>query len=178
MAPWVFSAPALAFVVGPALVARQVGPYTVGFAALAAVVTLTFGAAVQPLVPRIARHTGERQAVVGLLLTTAGTAVLAVNAQLGSPAVAVAAAALLGIAYGICIVAGLVEVQAMADPHSLAGLTGIYYSLTYLGFTLPVILAELVRLAPYQYLLAALTAVCLGCAVIVGHNLRTGHRPA
>ena len=56
MAPWVFSAPALAFVVGPALVARQVGPYSVGFAALAAVVTLTFGAAVQPLVPRIARH--------------------------------------------------------------------------------------------------------------------------
>ncbi len=177
MAPWVFTAPALAFVVGPSLVARQVGPYTVGFAALAAVVALTFGAAVQPLVPRIARLTGERQAVVGLLIATAGTAILAVNAQLGAPGLAVAAAALLGVAYGICIVAGLVEVQAMADPHSLAGLTGIYYSLTYLGFTLPVILAELVHFAPYQYLLAAVAAVCLACAVIVGHNLKATHRP-
>ena len=65
------------------------------------------------------------------------------------------AAALLGLGYGICIVAGLVEVQAMADPHSLAGLTGIYYSLTYLGFALPVILAELAHLASYQYLLAS-----------------------
>ena len=65
----------------------------------------------------------------------------------------------------------------MADPHSLAGLTGIYYSLTYLGFTLPVILAELVHLAPYQYLLAAVAAVCLACAVIVGHNLKVTHRP-
>ena len=87
-----------------------------------------------------------------------------------------AAAVLLGIAYGICIVAGLVEVQAMADPHSLAGLTGIYYSLTYLGFTLPVILAELAHVAPYGYLLAVLAAICLGCAVIVGHNLKI--RPA
>ncbi len=172
MAPWVFSAPALAFVVGPALVAGRVGSYSVGFAALAAVVTLAFGAAVQPLVPRIARQTGERQGVVGLLVASAGTAVLAVNAQLGSPALAVAAAVLLGIAYGICIVAGLVEVQAMADPHSLAGLTGIYYSLTYLGFTLPVILAELAHVVPYGYLLAVLAAICLGCAVIVGHNLK------
>ena len=162
MAPWVFAAPALAFVVGPALVARPVGPYVVGFATLAAVVALTLGAAVQPLVTRIARYTGGRQAVVGLGMAAAGTAVLAVDAQVTSPALAIIAAALLGIAYGICIVAGLIEVQAMADPHSLAGLTGIYYSLTYLGFALPVILAELAHLASYEFLLAALTAICLG----------------
>ncbi len=173
MAPWVFSAPALAFVVGPALVAQQVEPYVVGFAALAAVVTLTFGAAVQPLVPRIARYTGGRQAVVGLGLAAAGTAVLAADAKVTSPALAVGVAALLGIAYGICIVAGLVEVQAMADPHSLAGLTGIYYSLTYLGFALPVVLAEFAHLVPYQYLLIALTAICLACAVVVGRNLKS-----
>jgi hypothetical protein len=173
MAPWVFSAPALAFVVGPALVAQEVEPYDVGFATLAAVVTLTFGAAVQPFVSQIARYTGGRQGVVGLSISAAGVAILAVDAQLASPALAVIAAALLGIAYGICIVAGLVEVQAMADPHSLAGLTGIYYSLTYLGFALPVILAELAHFAPYAYLLVALTAICLGCAVIVGRNLRS-----
>ena len=176
MAPWVFSAPALAFVVGPSLVAPAVEPYMVGFATLAAVVALTLGAAVQPLVSQIARYTGGRQAVVGLGVTAAGTAILAADAQLRSPALAVIAAALLGLGYGICIVAGLVEVQAMADPHSLAGLTGIYYSLTYLGFALPVILAELVHFAAYQYLLAALTAICLGCAALVARNL-TSTRP-
>ena len=176
MAPWVFSAPALAFVVGPALVAPEVGPYDVGFAALAAVVTLTFGAAVQPLVPHIARHTGDRQAVVGLIATAAGIGVLVVDAQLISPALALLAAALLGIAYGICIVAGLVEVQAMADPHSLAGLTGIYYSLTYLGFVLPVALAELAHLTSYRYLLIGLTAICVVCAVVVGRSLKAPRR--
>ncbi|HSU37739.1 MAG TPA: MFS transporter [Propionibacteriaceae bacterium] len=175
MAPWVFSAPALAFVVGPSLVAQAVEPYVVGFATLAAVVTLTFGAAVQPLVPQIARYSGDRQAVVGLGLAAVGIAILAVDARLHSSALAVCAAALLGLGYGICIVAGLVEVQAMADPHSLAGLTGIYYSLTYLGFALPVILAELAHLAPEEYLLAALTAICLGCAALVARNLRSAH---
>jgi len=173
MAPWVFSAPALAFVVGPSLVASEVEPYVVGFATLAAVVTLTFGAAVQPLVSQIARYTGGRQAVVGLGVTAAGTAILAIDGQLSSPVLAVIAAALLGLGYGICIVAGLVEVQAMADPHSLAGLTGIYYSLTYLGFALPVILAELAHFASYQYLLAALAVICLGCAALVGRNLKS-----
>jgi MFS family permease len=177
MAPWVFSAPALAFVVGPSLVAPEVEPYVVGFATLAAVVTLTFGAAVQPLVSQIARYTGGRQAVVGLGVTAIGIAILAVDAQVRSPALAVIAAALLGLGYGICIVAGLVEVQAMADPHSLAGLTGLYYSLTYLGFALPVILAELAHFASYQYLLAALTAICLGCAAIVAGNLSRKSQP-
>jgi hypothetical protein len=127
------------------------------------VVTLTFGAAVQPLVSQIARHTGGRQAVVGLGVAAVGIAILAVDAQLSSPALAVIAAALLGLGYGICIVAGLVEVQAMADPHSLAGL--------------PVILAELAHFASYQYLLAALTAICLGCAAIVARNLSRKFQP-
>jgi len=140
------------------------------------VVTLTFGAAVQPLVSQIARYTGGRQAVVGLGIAAAGIAILAVDAQLSSPALAVTAAALLGLGYGICIVAGLVEVQAMADPHSLAGLTGLYYSLTYLGFALPVLLAELAHFASYPYLLGALTAICLGCAAIVARNLSTAQR--
>ncbi len=172
MAPWVFGAPALAFVVGPALISRELGAGQVGFATLAAVVALASGAAVQPLVPVIGRLTGGRQAVVGLVVLAIGCVLLAVVARLGSAPLAAVAAGLLGIAYGICIVAGLVEVQAMADPHSLAGLTGIYYSLTYLGFALPVVLAALSHLVGYPYLLAGLTLVCLLCAVVVARNLR------
>jgi MFS family permease len=168
MAPWVFTAPALAFVVGPALVADEVGSYRVGFAALAAVVTLAFGAAVQPLVPALTRRSGGRPGTVGLLLAVVGTAALAFDARLHAPALALAAAAVLGAAYGICLVAGLVEVQAMADPHSLAGLTGIYYSLTYLGFTLPVILAELASQATYAQLLVGVALTGLAGAALTG----------
>jgi hypothetical protein len=166
LAPWVFTAPALAFVIGPALVAGQVGSYRVGFAALAAVLTLAFGAAVQPLVPALTRRSGGRPGTVGMLLAVVGTVVLAVDARLQSPALALVAAAVLGAAYGICLVAGLVEVQAMADPHSLAGLTGIFYSLTYLGFTLPVILSALAQHATYGQLLVGVAIIGLAGAAL------------
>ncbi|MCW2811206.1 MAG: putative arabinose efflux permease, family [Friedmanniella sp.] len=168
MAPWVFAAPAMAFVVGPALVAGQVGPYRVAFAALAAVVTLAFGAGVQPFVPALARRTGGRPGAVGLGLVALATAVLAVDASVRSPGLALVCAAGFGLGYGICIVAGLVEVQAMADPHSLAGLTGVYYALTYGGFVLPVLLAGLAYAVPYPGLLAAVALLALACTALVG----------
>ena len=180
MAPWVFAAPALAFVVGPALVASRVGSYRLAFAALAAVVALVLGAAVQPLAPALGRWSRGRAAVVGLVLVALATLLLAVGgAGRGSVAATLAAAALLGPGYGICIVTGLVEVQAMADPDSLAGLTGIYYSLTYVGFVLPVLLATLVATAGYLALLVAVAVLCAACAVVVAVALgRTSPGPA
>jgi MFS family permease len=174
MAPWVFAAPALAFVVGPALVADRTGAHRIGFATLAAVVTLVAGAAVQPGVPWLARVTRGRHGVTGLLVCALATALLAADAVLLSPVLATATAALFGAAYGICVVAGLVEVQAMADPDSLAGLTGIYWSLTYAGFALPTVLAGLARHLPYDLLLLGVTAACLGSAVVVARTARGG----
>ncbi|GAA3561028.1 MFS transporter [Microlunatus spumicola] len=175
MAPWVFGAPALAFVVGPALVADRTGSYRIAYAALAAVVTLACGAGVQPFVPRLARLVGGRQAVLGLLLTAVATLLLAVDVQLRSVTLALVAAALLGTAYGICILTGLVETQALADPERLAAPTGVYYSLIYVGFLLPVVLSELTRVAPEPVLLVVVAAVCAGCAVVVARGLRTTH---
>ncbi len=173
MAPWVFGAPALAFVVGPALVGDRTGGYRVAFAALAAVVTLACGAGVQPLVPRLARRVGGRQAVLGLGLTAVGTLLLAVDVRTRSVGLALLAAALLGTAYGICILTGLVETQALADPERVAGLTGVYYSLIYVGFLLPVLLSELARLVSEQALLVVVAAGCVACAVAVVRGLRT-----
>ena len=173
MAPWVFGAPALAFVVGPALVAERTGAHRIAFAALAAVVTLAFGAGVQPFVPRLARLVRGRQAVVGLGLAGVATALLAVDVDLASVPLALLAAALLGLAYGICILTGLVETQALADPERVAGLTGVYYSLIYVGFVLPVVLSGLAALAPEPLLLALVALVCLGCAAAVERGLRT-----
>jgi MFS family permease len=158
MAPWVFAAPALAFVVAPALVSGDVA-----LSALLAVVALCCGAAVQPFVPRIP----GRPVVVGLCLIAAGAVLLALAP---TTPVTLVTAVLFGVGYGICIVSGLVEVQAMAEPSSLAGLTGIYYALTYVGFALPVVLAALARAVSYGVLLTAVAVLCVACAALVAGN--------
>jgi hypothetical protein len=47
----------------------------------------------------------------------------------------------LGAAYGLILVAGLLEVQRLAQDGGLAGLTAAFYVLTYLGFAAPYRLA-------------------------------------
>jgi Major Facilitator Superfamily len=171
-APWAFGALAIAYVVTPALVGSQVGEDRVAFATLLTVVALGTGALTQPLVGRIAAATGDRQLVLGLGLTCLGVVLCAVEAAVLSPALAVVIALVMGVGYGISIVSGLIEVQRMAGPNDLAGMTGIYCSLTYVGFTLPVLLAALAGIASYVALLAIVALVCLACAVTAGWNLR------
>lgn len=171
-APWAFGALAIAYVVTPALVGSKVGADRVAFATLLTVVALGTGALVQPLVARIAEATGGRQLVLGLGLTFIGVALCAVEAAILSPALAVVIAIVMGLGYGISIVSGLTEIQQMAGPDDLAGLTGIYCSLTYVGFLLPVILATLAGSASYVTLLIVVAAICLLCTLTAGWNLR------
>jgi predicted MFS family arabinose efflux permease len=171
-APWAFGALAVAYVITPALVGSEVGDDRVAFATLLTVVALGTGALVQPLVGRIAELTGGRQLVLGLGLTFLGVALCAVEAAILSPELAVAIAIVMGLGYGISIVSGLIEVQRMAGPDDLAGLTGIYCSLTYVGFLLPVALAALAGVASYVVLLSVVAVVCLACALAAGWNLR------
>ncbi|MFT3866611.1 MAG: MFS transporter [Solirubrobacterales bacterium] len=173
-APWAFGALAIAYVVAPALVGSKVGTDRVAFATLLTVVALGTGALVQPLVARIALATGGRQLILGLGLTLIGVALCAVEAAVVSPALAVVIAIVMGLGYGISIVSGLTEVQRMAGPDDLAGLTGIYCSLTYVGFLLPVALASLAGAASYVTLLIVVAALCLACLVTAGWNLRAG----
>ena len=176
-APWAFGALAIAYVVSPALVGAKVGTDRVAFATLLTVVALGTGALVQPLVGRIATITGNRQLILGLGLTFLGVALCAVEAAVVSPALAVAVAVVMGLGYGISIVSGLTEVQRMAGPDDLAGLTGIYCSLTYVGFLLPVILAALAGSASYVTLLIIVAALCLLCAITAGWNIRARRAP-
>jgi MFS family permease len=177
-APWAFGALAIAYVVTPALVSSQVGSDRVAFATLLTVVALGTGALVQPLVARIAELTGGRQLVLGLGLTFLGVALCAVDAAVLSPELAVVIAIVMGLGYGISIVSGLIEIQRMAGPDDLAGLTGIYCSLTYVGFLLPVALAALAGVASYVALLIVVAIVCLACALTANWNLRAANPTA
>nr|WP_297650635.1 MFS transporter [Pseudonocardia sp.] len=166
MAPWVFGAVAISFAVQPA--ALGAGGGSLLFATLLAALTQTTGVCIQSWARRLDSRSPVLAARVGLGAVLAGTVVAAAAAALGSPVLAVPASLVLGAGYGLCLVAGLLEVQRMAEPEHLAGLTAVFYSLTYVGFLLPVLLAALTGLVGYPVLLAGLAVlVALSFAVVV-----------
>ncbi len=171
-APWVFGCAGVAFAVVPALVARTTGGGAIGYATLLAVVGLAVGAAVQPFAARIGAATGGRQLPVGLAVAVVGLLLAALVALTASPLLGVLAAAVLGAGYGVCIVSGLTEVQRSAPPQHLAALTAVYYSVTYVGFLFPVLLAAVSAVAPEPLLLVGLAAVCTACLAAVLRGLR------
>jgi MFS family permease len=165
MAPWVFGSAGIAYAIVPALVEDSVGGYQLLFAAGLAVATLGTGVLVQPLARRLDDASSSRAIVVSMGLMILGVAMAAVTAVTGSPWLAVPVALLLGAAYGIAIVSGLLEVQRIAQPDELAGLTGVYYALCYLGFLLPAALAALGHWFSYPVMLGALALVAAACMV-------------
>jgi uncharacterized membrane protein len=78
--------------------------------------------------------------------------------------------------YGLALVAGLNEVQRIAGPNDLAGLTAFYYSFAYLGFSIPAVLAVLARRWSYPQMFGAGFVVALGCLAVVASGWRA-HLP-
>jgi Major Facilitator Superfamily len=175
VAPWVFGVATVAIAVLPGLVRDATPGWTVAFSALVAGLTLGTGVAVQPLARRLAAADPGRAVAAGLTAAVLGLLAAAGAAALATPLAVVVAALLLGGAYGLCLVAGLVQTQRTAPPRELAGLTAVYYALTYLGFAAPVALAGLSLLVPYPALLAALAA---GAALTLALTRRSAARPS
>ncbi len=168
MAPWVFATPAIAFALLPSLV--HAGSATAGVAVVAVVTSLTAfaGVLIQPLARRLdADAYRNRAAIVGLLVAAAALVLAAVTAQVDPIWMLVPCAVLFGSAYGLCLVAGLVEVGRLADKEALAGLTAAYYAVTYLGFAAPYLFSLAAHLADYPTLLTITAALALATAAIV-----------
>ena len=124
MAPWVFASPAIAFALLPSVVGAQHA--TDGLALVAVITALTAfaGVLIQPLGRRLdASPRGNRAATVGLVAVAAGLGLGAYTAHAQEVWLLVPCAIVLGCAYGLCLVGGLVEVQRMAGPDGLARLT-------------------------------------------------------
>jgi MFS family permease len=175
-APWVFASAGLAYAIVPELVHDRTAELGIAFATLLTVLTLGSGAVAQPWVARLSRVTGGREALVGIGLMTVGVGLAAVEAHARSLVLAVVVAITLGTAYGITIVAGLVEVRTTARAEGLPGLTGVYYALTYVGFALPAVLAALRPLADYPRSLALVALACAASTALTAHGLRTTRR--
>ncbi|MGW8379428.1 MFS transporter [Streptomyces sp. ODS28] len=178
MAPWVFGSTGIAYAVMPQIVEKQVGDWGLAYATLLTVLTLGTGALIQPFAKRLGARSTARAIVLAMLLMALGMAVCAVDAVLLSPWLALAAAVLLGAAYGIALVSGLLEIQRIAGPDDLAGLTGVYYALTYTGFMAPPVLAALSAVVPYVAMFAFLTLLALGCLAVIAGSTRVPAAPA
>jgi len=182
-APWVFAGPSVAFAVLPSLVASRTGGFGVAFAGVAAGLTLGVGVAVQSLTRRLDQPGRVAASVLGLLLTAAGMAAAAVAAAVEEPWLVLAAAVPLGAGYGTGLVSGLLEAQRIARPDDLAGLTAVYYALTYVGFGLPLLLAAVRPLVSYPLMLAAAAVLAVVSAALVTQGSRVplasmpGHAP-
>lgn len=166
MAPWVFGSAAIAYAIVPALVADRLGSWALLYTAGLTVLTLACGVLVQPLARRLDDHSSARAVVVSMVLMSAGVFAAVATAVTRSPGIAVLVAMLLGSAYGIAIVSGLLEIQRIAEPHELAGASGVYYSLAYLGFLLPAVLATLAHYASYPVMLTVVGVLAAVCTAI------------
>lgn len=172
LAPWVFAAPALSFAVGPSLVSGRLPGFTVAFATLVVVITLGVGWVTQFFSGHLAAFFRGRMGVVGGSLIALGAVLLIPAAAWQQVWIVLIAAPVFGAGYGLAMVAGLATAQALATPQDLAGITAVYYSLTYLGFLLPAALAALTVFAPMWVLLGVTAAVCALCTAFAARGMR------
>ena len=115
-APWVFAAAGVAYAILPSTVEDRIGDSATIYATALTVLTLGVGALAQGTVGLLNRLTRGRALLVGMSGMTAGMILAAVASDLHSPVMVVGVAALLGASYGVCVVAGLIIAQSLADP--------------------------------------------------------------
>ena len=148
VAPWVFGAAASAYAVMPALMTGHSGSAPVAFSALLCVIGLGSGFAIQAVGRRIDTPSNARAVAVALAVLVVGMSVAAVASHVLTMPVSMIAAAILGCGYGLALVSGLQEIQRIAGPDDLAGLTAVFYSLSYLGFAVPAVMAMIAETNP------------------------------
>ncbi|QNQ89285.1 MFS transporter [Corynebacterium poyangense] len=159
-APWVFGCATTSFAVIPLLVSVE---HTIAFSGFIAALTMLMGVLVQPFVRRVKMH----PATFGLLLACAGMVIMFIVSQTGNVWISLLAAMTLGGSYGVMMVSGLQEVQTIARPEELGALTGVYYSLTYIGFFAPFVISFLAHSVGYSAIFLFGIVVTLGSIVPV-----------
>jgi hypothetical protein len=168
IAPWVFAAPAVAFAFLPAAIGAD--RLTGGVAVTGAVTALTAlaGVLIQPAARALdALRWRWSVGMIGLLVCAAGLVLSAYAVAVGSLWLLAPCAAVLGCAYGLCLVSGLIEVERLARPEAVGSLTSVYYALAYLGLTTPYLLTLASPLAGYRTLLLIAAAAALTSAGVV-----------
>ncbi|RRO86211.1 MFS transporter, partial [Corynebacterium bovis] len=118
-----------------------------------------------------------RGPLLGLGLVIVGMVVASLSARHITVWNTVVVAVILGAAYGLCLISGLTEVQRIAGPDDLGGLTAVYYVVTYIGFFFPMILTKLGDWFTYPVMLGFGVVMAVLAFIVVAVNSRR-HLPA
>jgi predicted MFS family arabinose efflux permease len=172
LAPWVFGVVAVGIAYLPGLVEPRLGGYVLLFSTLVTLLGAAAGIAVVPLARRAARGGSRRLLGTALGIVIAGLVVAAGAAAASDPLLVIAAVVLLGAGYGSCQVCGLTEVQRIARPGQLAGLTAAYQAISYLGLAAAVPLAAVDHVVPPAILLLGLAALAALTLVTTSRSTR------
>ncbi|GAA5061593.1 MFS transporter [Nocardia callitridis] len=177
IALWLFSSAATAYAIMPTLMAGRIHSTPIAFSALVGVLTLGCGFAIQSVARRIDRPGTARTAALSLTLTTVGMVIAAWSSATLTLWSTLATALVLGAGYGIGLVAGLQEIERIALPTDLAGLTAVFYSVSYLGFGAPALLSLLHQVTgasyPTMFGIGAGIAACCLAVVLRDYRIRT-----
>lgn len=172
-APWVFGAGGIAYGLMPQIMSDATGNYTTLYATMMAVVTLGIGAFIQPFAQKLDRRLDGRGLPLGLATVVIGIGLAALAAHQSGPITGLISGVVLGIGYGTVLVTGLTRVQKIAPPKDLAGLTGIFYALTYVGFLFPTVIAALLPVMPYSTTLLIFAGLaCISMVIAFGRIRR------
>jgi MFS family permease len=172
LAPWVFASVTLGFVTIPTRVHTGLAaPVAAGTAAL----IVNGSSGLIQMVAR-ARRWGPHTGTTGALLAAFGYAATAAAPSSMSLVFGLPLLLVLGCGSGLCLREGLIDLEAAAPPRGRGALTGLFYTVTYVGFGLPLLLAT-VGSAATVMILAAMAVLASAAAVSRAVRLRRdGHR--
>ena len=164
LAPWVFGFASITAIVIPAAVGAD-SDYALLIAGLANGLTLGAGAMIQPSIKRLEDRRRMIGAYLGLGLGAGVALGGALAVMAGSTALLLVLSPVCGIAYGATLVSGLRETERLADPAERAATISVYLAMTYVGFSLPLLIswaAPALGTDGALLVLALLALTCLG----------------
>lgn len=167
LAPWVFASATLGFITIPSRVHTELAaPVAAGLAAL-----IVNGAS--GIIQIIARagSWGPWAGTVGAGLAALAYALIAVAPTAMTLPLALPLLLILGCASGLSLREGLIDLEAAAPQHVRGALTGVFYSTTYIGFGLPLLLTT-VGIDGSHLILAAMAVLAASVATLRTMRLR------
>ncbi|HEY0227842.1 MAG TPA: MFS transporter [Mycobacterium sp.] len=168
LAPWVFASATLAFVTIPT---RMHTPLAAPLAAGTAALIANGVSGIIQLVAR-ARRWGPQAGTVGAVLAALGYAATAAAPQPIPLALGVSLMVVLGCASGLLLREGLIDLEAAAPQHLRGALTGVFYTLSYIGFGLPMLLSSIGSAHASMIILGVMAALAAATAVGRAARLR------
>lgn len=168
LAPWVFASATLGFITIPSRI------HTGLSAQMAAGMATLMVNGVSGLVQVLARvrRWGPQAGTVGAILAALGYALTAATPSTMTLAFGLPLFLILGCASGLCLRAGLIDLETTAPQRIRGGLTGIFYVVTYVGFGLPLLLTTIGSPRTSAIILTVMAVVAMLTAIGRATRLR------